>query len=153
MEPVRIPVTEELHKNRRRAVIVSVVVSIITVSVFLGLSLNTVGTVNVMGIQVHIDYAGTQQGYFGNMYQNFTWNVKTLNAGETFHFTLPISNSANSTRMIESFSISTGGFTLLGTSAPLPAQMGAHSTQTITLTIKTPNHGYAGSVVINILAS
>lgn len=153
MEPVRIPVTEELHKNRRRVVIVSVVVAIITFSVFLGLSLNTVGTVNVMGIQVHIDYAGTQQGYFGNALQNFTWNVKTLDAGETFHFTFPISNSVNASKMIESISISTAGFTLLKSSISLPMQIGSHSTQTITLTIRSPNHGYVGTVEINILAS
>ena len=153
MIPVRIPVTEELHRNRKRVVIVAVVVSIIVISVFLGLSLNTVGTVNVVGIEVHINYTGNQQGYFGNVYQNFTWNVKTLNAGEEFHFSLPISNYANATRTIDSITVSTGGFTLTGSSGPLPIQIGAHSTQTITLTIKSPNYGYVGPVEINILAS
>ncbi|MGC8562008.1 MAG: hypothetical protein ACP5UZ_01825 [Thermoplasmata archaeon] len=153
MEPVRIPITDQLHRNRRRVVIVSVVVSIITISVFLGLSLNTVGTVNVMGVQVHIDYMGTSQGYFGSTIQNYTWNVKTLYAGEIFHFSLPIYNSANSTMTIGSVSLSTSGFTLLGSSESVPLQIGAHSSHTIVLTIKSPNYGYVGTVDINILAT
>ncbi|MEM0134662.1 MAG: hypothetical protein QXU18_05460 [Thermoplasmatales archaeon] len=153
MEPVRIPVTEQLHKGRRRVVVVSIVVTIVTVSVFLGLSLNTVATVNVMGVEVHVHYAGIQQGYFGNAFQNFTWNVKTLDAGEIFHFTLTITNSANSIHSIQSIVISTVGFSLLSSGVKSPFNVAPHSTQELVLTIKSPNYGYVGTIVINILAS
>ncbi|MDA8054649.1 MAG: hypothetical protein M0Z77_03225 [Thermoplasmatales archaeon] len=152
MEPVRIPITPELHKNRKKIVAIGTVVTIITVSIFLGLSLNTDATINVMGVEVHFEYAGSQSGYFGSPVQNYTWNFKTLDSGEIFHFTLVVNNYANVSHSINSITLSHSGFTLLSVNYPSPILIKPHSGQTLELTIQAPSHEYVGKVSVNILA-
>lgn len=153
MEPVRIPITEVLHKNRRMIAVVSTIVIIVTVSVFLGLSLNSASTINVMGVEVQIHYTGTNTGCFGNAEQNFTWNVKTLSSGEVFHFSLKLTNHGNTTHAVESLSLRSGSFHLVSLSEPTPAPIAAHASQTIVLTIMAPEHSYVGTIQVNIMAN
>lgn len=153
MEPVRIPATDELHRNRRRVAIVSVVVVLITVSVFLGLSLNSVGTVNVMGVQVHILYSAPSSSYFGKSIQNFTSNFRTMESGRSFHFAFDVTNYGSVPHTITSVSSGTGGFNLISMNDHLPITINGSSSQRLVITFQLPQHNYAGDLVIDISAS
>lgn len=152
IEPVVIPITRELHRNRRKVVVVSFAVILVSVSVFLGLSLNSEATINVMGIQVQISYPATSQKVLGNDVQNFSWNFKTLSSGEDFHFSFQITNHGNVSDTIHWIGIAndTNGFEILSMTEPVPMNVEPHSTINLTLTIKAPNHDFAGILVILI---
>ncbi len=154
MEPVRIPITNELHKNRKRIVAVSLAVIIVTVSVFLGLSLNSVSTINVMGIRVQFVTLGSQSGEFQEVTtHNYTWNFKSLNPQQDFRFSLriPVSGYFVNTSG-ESVKVETSGFELVAlASSPMPLSIGPYSNQLITMTIQAPSHDFAGEVEILVL--
>jgi hypothetical protein len=153
MEPVRIPITEEKHRNRRRVVAVSVVVIVVSMSVFFALSLNSVATTNVMGVQVHIEYLGNSSGYFGPVVQNFTWNFKTLTPGESFHFSFELTNRGSATHVVRFLGTGSGGFDLISSTPASPFSISSNSSQNILLTIEPPSQGFVGDLQIYLSAS
>ncbi|MCL4333401.1 MAG: hypothetical protein M1290_01295 [Candidatus Thermoplasmatota archaeon] len=153
MEPVRIPITQEMHRKRKMVVVVGVVVALISLSVFFALSLDSVATTNVMGVQVHLEYAGNSSGYLGPAVQNYTWNFKTLTPDETFHFHFKLTNHGSAPCVVSIDGIGNGGFKLLSSSPSMPLQIAGGSTQTVVLTLSAPSNGYVGELQIFLSAS
>lgn len=153
MEPVKIPITEEKHRNRRRVVAVGIVVIIISMSVFFALSLNSVATTNVLGVQVHIEYLGNTSGYLGPAVQNFSWNFKTLTPGESFHFYLELKNRGNATHIVKLLGTGSGNFDIVSSTPATPFSISGDSSQSILLTLKPPDQGYVGELQIYLSAN
>jgi len=104
--------------------------------------------VMVTGSNLNIAYMGSTNGYFGPTTQALTSQIQ-LDAGQKYTDTITISSSALLyTHSIDSFSISTPGFSIVSVQPNLPIKLSAGSSASVTLTIQTPNYAYTGPVTI-----
>ena len=108
--------------------------------------------VTITGLNLNIDYTSTS-GYFGPPSQALSTSQFTTHEGGTFTNTITFESSALLfSHTVNSFSITTPGFTLVSVTPNVPSNsISPGSSEAFTLTIQAPNNAYNGP--LNILAS
>jgi len=106
-------------------------------------------SITVTGLNLQIQYNGSEQGYFGPTQQGISVDTMlTVNGGQQFldSITLTESALASSSHSLNSITVTTQGFTIVSIDPALPITFSPGSSVRITITFQAPNSDYTGSV-------
>ncbi|MEM0157138.1 MAG: hypothetical protein QXN26_03615, partial [Thermoplasmataceae archaeon] len=118
MHPIESQYSPEMKSNRQRMTYVAIAVIIVVSGYFAFSHMGTEETVNVMWLQVNLEYAAGS-GNFGPSVQYIQENIHTISGGTDHTFTVSLTNRGTSPGSVLSISSNTPGF-LIKSSSPLP---------------------------------
>ena len=145
--------TPPVRKSHRTRNIAAIVIIVIVVLVVIAASFTSTSTITVTGLNVHVQYDGSVQGYFGPTQQsasigNQPNQVLTLTGGQQFIIsdTFTESSLATGSHSLNNITVTTQGFTIVSVDPELPITFSPGSTVRITITFQAPNSDFNGAV-------
>ena len=153
MEPVELSVSDDFKQKKKRMVIVAIVVIVLSIVAFGGTFSYSAETVNVMTVEMHINYTGNAGGYFGSSLQYLTANYETMYAGENFSYAVTFTNHGTSPHTINSITAATQGFSIVSMNRNTPLTIQPGASQSVVLLIHLPDHNFSGNLNLSVTAS
>ncbi|MFG1545611.1 MAG: hypothetical protein AAE976_03820 [Thermoplasmataceae archaeon] len=149
MQPIESQYSPELKTNRKRMTYVAIAVIIIVSGYFAVSNMSTGDTVNVMWLQVNMQYTAGS-GNLGPAVQYIQENVHTISGGTDHTFTITLHDRGTSPSSVLSISSDTPGF-LIKSSSNLPILVKPDSTTTLSFTVSTPSANFVGNLVVTLV--
>lgn len=153
MEPVKLQVAEDFRKKRKQMLIVAAVSIMIATAAYFVTFSDSTNTVNVISVELHTTYTGSSSGYFGQSVQYLTANYETLYSGDSYSYTITLTNQGTSAHTVNSITCGTQGFSITSFSQNLPLTIQPGTSQKITLIIQLPDFNFSGNLNISVSAS
>ena len=153
MEPAKLSASDDYKEKKKRAIIVASVVIVLALVAFAGTFSYSAKTVNVVRVEMQINYAGGSGSYFGPSVQYLTANYETLYAGENFSYSVTFTNHGTSPHTIHSLNLNTDGFSIVSTSKGIPLTVQPGASQTVILVIHLPKDNFSGNLNLTVSAS
>lgn len=117
-------------------------------------------SIEITGINVEINYAASDQGYFGPESQsvaisNQPNDILTVNQGQQFfvYFTLTATTSSTSSDSIASVTSQTSGFTVVSVQPQVPITFSPGAAIQITVTLQAPQSAFNGPIQLALSTS
>ena len=117
-------------------------------------------SIEITGINLQIQYAGSDQGYFGSSSQTVTISnqpdqILTVDQGSQFflYFTLTESSTAPNSDSISAVTVGTAGFTLMSVEPQTPIAFTPGGSHQITVTLTAPQTPFNGPVQLVLSTS
>ena len=148
--------TLHIPKSHRSRNIIIAVIAVILVGILVT-ALVSYGTskIEITGLNIQIQYNGSDQGYFGPTSQsvgmsNQPTGILEINRGQQFlqSFTFTESALAPSGDSINYITVTTPGFTIISIDPSTPIAFSPGSTVRITVTFQSPQTSYNGAVTL-----
>lgn len=149
MKPIESDYPPEFKRNRRKMTYAVIAVAVAVSIVFIASGMQYSGTVNVIWLQVDIQYPSGQT-YFGPAVEYIQENIHTIPADSVHTFTIILHNYGKGIHAVTSIVVGSQGFSLKTLNVRLPQVVQPGHSLTITFTVSVPSENYAGNLIIII---
>ena len=133
------------------AIVVAIIV--VVALIIYGMSLATTEKITITGLNVQVQYNGSDQGYFGPTSQSVAISnqpnqVLEINKGQQFYLSVPFAASAlaSGSHSINQITVTTQGFAIISIDPSLPITLSPADSIRITITFQSPNSYFTGAV-------
>jgi len=145
-----------IPKSHRSRNIIAILIAIVIVGLIIyAIPILTTETVTITGLNIQVQYNGSDSGYFGPTSQsvpitNQPSQMLQVKAGQQFFLSFSFTESAlaTGTHSINEITVVTQGFTLISVDPALPITFSPASSIRITITFQAPNSNFNGAVTV-----